>query len=96
MYLKNRIELFITIYWRLDVDLGQMEIIKNVTSMKTTDPTCGTRCIISCHAYKGKINDQSLKKNADTIILLKLLKSDKIKCTNLQYSRKPFSKYGRR
>ena len=96
MYLKNRIELFITIYWRLDVDLGQMEIIKNVTSMKTTDPTCGTRCIISCHAYTGKIKNNTLRKIADSIILLKLLKPDKIKNINQRYSQKPFSKCRRR
>ena len=95
MSLENCIDLFFTIYSTVDVDLGQMEIIKNVTSIKTTDPTCGTRCIISCHAYTGKINNQSLKRNTDTIILLKLWETDKIKCTNLQYSRKPFSKCGR-
>ena len=84
-------------YWPVDVDLGQMEIIKNVTSIKTTDPTCGTRCIISCHAYTGKINEQCLRKDTDDIILpLKWLKLAKIKCTNLQYSRNPFSKCRRR
>ena len=86
-------------YWPVDVDLGQMEIIKNVTSIKTTDPTCGTRCIISCHAYTGKINEQCLRKDADDIecyITLKWLKLAKIKCTNLQYSRNPFSKCRRR
>ena len=54
-------------YWPVDVDLGQMEIIKNVTSIKTTDPTCGTRCIISCRAYTGKINGQCIRKDVDDI-----------------------------
>ena len=69
MSLENCIDLFFTIYSTVDVDLGQMEIIKNVTSIKTTDPTCGTRCIISCHAYTGKINEQCLRKDADDIEL---------------------------
>ena len=38
----------------IEVDVGQIEIIKNVTKIKSNDPTCEHRCNILCHSSSGR------------------------------------------
>ena len=41
--------------YSLDIDLGQLEVLKTLKNIKTTDEGCATKCTAACENDAGKL-----------------------------------------
>ena len=40
----------------LDIDLGQLEVLKTLKNIKTTDEGCAIKCTAACENHAGKLS----------------------------------------
>ena len=60
--------------FRLDLDVGKIEIIKNLETIKVNQPDCEVRCTVACNKLSGKSRPNNDKNVHNTSCYYKTLK----------------------